>query len=162
MRHFNSSRSSSSTFAGSLPLAQLVLITGLALSLTGCAAFSSSNSFSESSGSVSDSVGSSSDSSGSSSGEDAQAYRDEIRAYVVAALKREQAPEDLRRGVSELALGHGISDWEAVDGTWIAIHAGFADASVDLSDESRREYERAFARPSDGTLGTPTPISSIP
>ena len=116
MRSFGSSRFSSSQFARAfirgksfVPinlLLTLPLALSLALSLTGCAAFSSSNSFSESSGSVSESVGSFSDSASSSSGDDAEAFRDELRAYVVAALTREQDPEALRRGASEVALGH--------------------------------------------------------
>ena len=175
MRSFDSSRVSSSRFVGvfiggksfapvNLTLAMpLALALSLALSLTGCAAFSSSNSFSESSGSVSESVESFSDSSSSSSGDDAGAFRDELRAYVVAALTREQDPEALRRGVSEVALGHGITDWEAVDGTWLAIHEGLSDESVDLTDEARFDYERALGLPSRlGRSPFKAPVSSIP
>ena len=123
-------------------------LAGVALAVAGCSAFSSSNSFSESSGSVSDSVSGSSDSasgssdsSGSSSGDADQAYRREVRGYVAVAAARDTPPATLRRGVSEIALGFGVSDWEAAPGTRAAIEAGLQD----LAAPERNRYLAALA-----------------
>lgn len=97
--------------------------------VSGCAVFSSSGSVSDSSGSVSDSTGSSSDSSTSSSGNDS-AYREDIRTYTLAHVRADGSPEDLRLGLSEIALTRGISNWEALPDTFIAIGAGLAAAGV--------------------------------
>ena len=114
----------------------------LLFAVSGCAAFSSSNSFSDSSESVSDSVGSSSDSSGSSSDGDDSAYREEVTHYVAVAAGRHIAPEALRRGVTEIALAYGISDWQATPTTREAVDAGLAEASA----EDRARYRAAFTR----------------
>ncbi len=119
----------------------------MSLALSGCAI---SNSFSESSGSVSESVSdsseSSSDSSGSSSGGDSQAYREEVRDYVALAALRDASPDTLRRGVTEIALGFGISDWEAVPSTWDAIDRGLAEVPAPARDGYRQALIPAHAR----------------
>lgn len=111
--------------------------------LSGCALSESSGSFSNSSGSVSDSIGSSSDSSTSSSGGDDPDYRDDVRRFTTAAVEAGVTPAALRRGVGEIALERGISDWEAVDGTWIAIREGLARAEA--TESTRRAYREALA-----------------
>ena len=139
-------RNDSSSFGGSALL--FLLITAFLFTGAGCAALSSSDSFSESSGSVSDSVGSFSDSSGSSSDSssgDDSAYRDEIRRYTVAAAESGASPDSLRRGVSEIALGYGVSDWEALDATWAAISAGIAASNI--APEAATIYRTALAPP---------------
>ncbi len=119
----------------------VVALLGIALTGSGCAAFSSSNSFSESSESVSDSVSSSSDSSASSSGGDDSAYRADVTQYVAVAVERDVSPDTLRRGITEIALAHGLSDWEATPATLEAVEAGFEIARL----EDRAEYRAAFA-----------------
>ena len=129
----------------------LVLVLGLAL--PGCVV---SNSLSESSGSVSDSVSesseSSSDSSTSSSGGGKSAYRDEVQDYVALAALRDASPDTLRRGVSEIALGFGISDWEAVPATWDAIDRGLADVPAPARESYRQALMPADLRSAPSTL----------
>ena len=117
----------------------------LAVITSGCAALSSSNSFSESSGGVSDSVGSSSDSSTSSSGGDDQAFRDDVEAYAAASLETRSEPDELRRGISEIAMGYGVTDWEANHEAVMAV--GRALRASSLSTEDRERYRLALARP---------------
>ena len=119
----------------------VIALLGLAFTGSGCAAFSSSNSVSDSSESVSDSVSSSSDSSASSSGGDDSAYRAEVTQYVAVAVERDVSPESLRRGITEIALAHGLSDWEATTATLEAVEAGFQVAHL----EDRAQYRAAFA-----------------
>lgn len=119
----------------------------LLLAQSGCALFSSSQSFSDSSGSISDSVGSSSDSSQSSSdGDDDEAYHQDVRAYTVAHVRAERRPATLSLGLSEVALARGISDWEAFPTTFDAIGVGLAEAGV---DEERLKIFRTVLAGSD-------------
>lgn len=118
----------------------MLCLLGLVAVGSGCAAFSSSNSFSESSGSVSDSVGSSSDSSGSSSGGDETAYRSDVTRYVAVGVEQQVEPEALRRGVTEIALAHGLSDWEATPATREAVEEALTAASA----IDRQRYRAAF------------------
>ena len=117
----------------------------LALSLSGCAFLESSGSVSDSSGSVSDSGGSFSDSSKSSSGGGDQAYRDDVRDFTVALVSLNGRPDELRRGVAEIALGRGISDWEVLDSTYSSVGEGLA--RVDVSAERLLAYRVALAQP---------------
>jgi hypothetical protein len=122
----------------------IVSLTVLALALEGCAFFESSGSVSDSFGSVSDSLGSFSDSSKSSS-EGETAYREDVRTYTVAHLRAAGSAQTLRLGLSEVALARGISDWEALPGTFIAVGEGLAE--VDLSPAQVVAYQTALARP---------------
>jgi hypothetical protein len=109
------------------------------------------DSFSDSSGSVSDSLGSFSDSSASSSGSsgDDTAYRNDVREYTVAYLRdhvgAEGSPEALRLGISEVALTRGITNWEALPSTFLAVGAGFAEAGLTLAEAE--PYRNALAPP---------------
>jgi hypothetical protein len=131
-----------------LGLAALVMI----WVASGCALFESSGSFSDSSGSISDSSGSLSDSSKSSSDSDdddgakkeEEAYRRDIRSFTVAHVAAHRSPESLSRGLSEVALARGISDWEAVEGTYVAVGAGLAEAGV--SQEELARYQASLTR----------------
>ncbi|MBW2423771.1 MAG: putative lipoprotein [Deltaproteobacteria bacterium] len=131
-----------------LGLAALVMI----WAASGCALFESSGSFSDSSGSLSDSSGSVSDSSKSSSGSDddeapkkeEEAYRRDIRSFTMAHVEARRAPESLSRGLSEVALARGISDWEAIEGTYVAVGAGLAEAGV--SEEELARYQASLTR----------------
>ena len=133
-----------------------VLVLLAVLMLSGCVLFDSSGSFSDSSGSLSDASGSvsrstesSSDSSASSSGEDDQAYLDDVRDFTIATARVGGRPDVLRRGLSEIALGRGISDWEAVGATYAAVGEGLARAGV--TEERLLAYQTEIARPgSDG------------
>lgn len=128
-------------------MASTIIVVLMILGMTGCAFFESSRSFSDSSGSVSDSIGSSSDSSGSSSGGDAesQAYREDVRALASAIARLNGQPDALRRGLSELALERGISDWEAIAITFGAVGEGLA--RVDISEDELLAYQTVLARP---------------
>ena len=108
----------------------LSLVVVLAIGSSGCAIFQSSGSVSDSSGSISDSTGSSSDSSTSSSGGDDHAYRQDVHDFTVSVVRTMGRPEALRRGLSEIALERGISDWEAIEATYVAVGAGLAHAGV--------------------------------
>lgn len=123
------------------------------LSPTGCAFLQSSGSVSDSSGSFSDSSdsvsNSSESSSGSSSGEDDVAYREDVRDFATALANAKGSPTQLRRGLTSVALGRGISDWEAIDGTYAAVGEGLALAGVNQS--SFIAYQSAVA--SQGTSG---------
>lgn len=126
---------------------------------SGCALFESSGSFSDSSGSISDSSGSLSDSSKSSSGDDdapkqeEEAYRRDVRSFTVAHVAAHRSPESLSRGLSEVALARGITDWEAARGTYVAVGAGLAEAGV--SGEELARYQASLTRrdtPADAAL----------
>jgi hypothetical protein len=123
----------------------LVSLLALLVLQPACALFSSSGSFSDSSDSISESVGSSSDSSKSSSGDEDQAYQEDVRGYTKAAVAAGESPEALRRGVTEIALERGVSDWEAIDSTWRAVGEGLAAAS--LTSDQRARYRAALAAP---------------
>lgn len=130
----------------------MVIGLGTALSLlSGCAFSQSSESFSDSSGSVSDSVGSSSDSSGSSSdGEGDSAYHEDLRTYTVAHVHAAGRPESLRLGLAEVALERGVSNWEAVPGSFVAIGEGLAAGGVEERELER--YRHAFGGPDSAAV----------
>ena len=125
----------------------ITLSAGIAFGTSGCAIFESLDSFSESSGSVSDSLGSFSDSSESSSGSsgDDTAYRNDLRDYTVAHVRAQGTPEALRLGISEVALARGITNWEALPTTFLAVGAGIAEAGLTLADSA--PYRNALAKP---------------
>lgn len=114
------------------------------LATTGCVFSDSSGSVSDSSGSFADSSGSISNSSESSSGDDV-AYRGDIRDFTVAHIRSEGSLDGLRLGLSEVALTRGISDWEALPGTFVALGAGLAEAGVAVTDLA--SYQDRLARP---------------
>ena len=113
--------------------------------VSGCAFSESSGSFSDSSGSVSDSLGSGSDSSTSSSGGEDEAYRDDVRDFTIAVAGLNGSPDELRRGLAEIALGRGVSDWEQLGSTFSSIGEGLARA--DVSAERMHAYQVSLARP---------------
>jgi len=110
-----------------------LLAPALAISLAaGCGSLSdSSTSIGRSSNALSDSLAHSSDSSGSSSGEKQAAFLRDVRDYAARFARDGGEPEALERDLGALARGHGILDWEADDGTWLELGAGFAEADVD-------------------------------
>jgi len=130
------------------------LVIGLGASLamlSGCAFFQSSESFSDSSGSVSDSVGSSSDSSGSSSGGgDESAYHEDLRTFTVAYVHADGRPEALRLGLAEVALEWGVSNWEAVPGSFVVIGEGLAAGGV--AEPDLEAFRHAFGGPGSAAV----------
>ncbi len=113
----------------------------LALWLAACGSFNSSTtqgsseSLSDSSSSLFDSSSSISD---SSSGDDEAeaAYRRDVSDYVAAAADSGDVPAFQRR-LGSIAEGHGVTDWERLDGTYLAIGRGLAEAGV-----GHRRYEQ--------------------
>lgn len=114
------------------------------LAWSGCAASQSSESVSDSIGSFSDSSGSFSDSSTSSSGDDT-AYRGDVEAYTAAHVARGGTPETLRSGLSEVALARGISDWEALNATFVAVGAGLQRAGIPQA--ALADFQQALTTP---------------
>ncbi len=115
------------------------------LSAAGCSISTSFDSSSESSGSISDSISSPFQSSSDSSGGGGAHYKGDVEEYTVAALEaagsRSLGSEQFARGLARIAADHGISDWEAVDGTYQAVGAGLyrsgltADAAMAIGAE---------------------------
>ncbi len=130
----------------------LVIALGTTLMLlSGCAFFQSSESSSDSSGSVSDSVGSSSDSSRSSSGGDGDsAYHADLRTYTVAHVRADGRPDSLRLGLAEVALERGVSNWEAVPGSFVAIGEGLAAGGVE--ERELEPFRHAFGGPGSAAV----------
>ncbi len=97
----------------------------LLFSMTGCSSMSSS---------LSDSVSSpfkwSSDSSSKSSEGDKEAYQGDIRDYTAAYVRSSSDIEAFRRGLASLAAKHGITNWEADQGTYLGIGEGLGKARV--------------------------------
>jgi hypothetical protein len=135
----HSKRSMRPFHLASLAMGFLILVT-----VTGCSFSNSSGSLSDSSGSFADSSGSFSNSLESSSG-DGVAYRGDIRDFTIAHVRAEGSPDGLRLGLSEVALTRGISDWEALTGTFLALGVGLAEAGVASTELS--SYQDVLARP---------------
>lgn len=138
---------------------------GLSLSLAlGCTSLSdSSTSIGRSSNALSDSLAHSSDSSGSSSGERQAAFLRDVRSYAARFARDGGEPETLERDLGALARGHGILDWEADDGTWLELGAGFAEAGLDgprlaaLADRLAPQDARKRSLLARGSAVQPTP-----
>lgn len=114
-----------------------VLPAALLAAVLGC-------SFSDSSESASDSSTSSSDSSGSSSGEKDVAFQHDVQQYTAAFVKAGGRDGDgFYAGLGDLARQRGLSDWEAVPGTWESIGRGLGAAAV--TDAERHAYVQAWA-----------------
>lgn len=111
-----------------LHAAVVVLILLPLLLIQGCSFSASSKGSSDSSGSSSDSSASS---SGSSSPESAEAkYRNDVREYTAAYVKTGGQFDAFRRGLGDLAMKHGITNWEASTVTYEGIGEGLAEASA--------------------------------
>ena len=121
-----------------------VLIALAALTAAAC-------SFSDSSKSISNSVSSPfKSSSKSSDGDDPAptAYLRDVEALSFGFAGSGGEPEGLLRELGRVALAHGISDWESVPATYLAIGAGLKRAGLDA------EGARRLA---DGLFGAGTP-----
>jgi len=116
----------------------LALVTVLALvtPLSGCQMFrSSSRSFASMA-----SVWSLSESFRSSFGEDEQsssmneAYAYDVAAAGAAAAGTDAADERLLGDVTRVAESHGVTDWEALDETWLGLGIGLRHAGMSEAD----------------------------
>ena len=85
--------------------------------LPGCGSFSTSSQI------ISSPFGSSSKSSSPEA-----AYREDVGDYTAAHLQSGGKPDELRRGIGELASKHGITDWEHNESTFRAVGEGLAKA----------------------------------
>jgi hypothetical protein len=104
----------------------------------------------------------SSDSS-SPSGESPSAYQRDVIDYTAKFAASEGDVQSFQRDVTAIAEGHGITDWEQDDGTYLAIGRGLAKASlseqrfqqlaVQLSNQNQRQL--ALLKSGYETYGTP-------
>jgi hypothetical protein len=97
-------------------------------------------SFSDSSKSISNSVSSPFKSSSESSDGDEpapSAYLRDVEASSFACASAGGEPEGLLRELGRVALAHGISDWESVPATYLAIGAGLRRAGLDAEGARR-------------------------
>ena len=88
----------------------------------------------------------SSDSS-SPGGESSSAYQRDVTDYTAKFAASEGDPQSFQRDLSAIAEGHGVTDWEQDNDTYLAIGRGLAKAgvngeryqllSVELSNQSQ-------------------------
>ncbi len=127
---------------------QLVALAAL-LSATalGCSFSYSSESISDSVSASSRSVSASSESSSPAS--DTQRakrdalYEEDVRDFTAAYVRRGGDLAVFQRGLAEVALRHGVSDWEAVPATWSGVGAGLRRAQA--SESQVQEITSALA-----------------
>jgi hypothetical protein len=104
-------------------------------------------SFSDSSKSISNSVSSPFESSSKSSNGDSEpaptAYLRDVEALSFAHADAGGEPQGLLREIGRVALAHGISDWESVPATYLAIGAGLRRAGLD-AEAARRQAHALF------------------
>jgi len=114
-------------------------------------------SFSDSSKSISNSVSSPFKSSSDSSDDDEpapSAYLRDVEALSHAFAGTGGEPHGLLRELGRVALEHGISDWETLPATYLAIGAGLRRAGLD-SEGARRLAGELFG------AGTPAAESVV-
>ena len=104
-------------------------------------------------------------SSDSSSPSDASslAYQRDVTDYTAKVAASEGDVQSFQRDLSAIAEGHGVTDWEQDDSTYLAIGRGLAKAGLSrqrfhefaaqLSTESRSQL--ALVRSGYETYGTP-------
>lgn len=105
----------------------LVLVAGCSFSTS---SKSSSDSISDSSTSSSDSSTSSSPADEKKSDDAAALYREDVRNLTVAQLRDGGDLAAFQRKLAAVARQHGVSDWEAASGTWLAIGEALRTASA--------------------------------
>lgn len=116
-----------------------------AVLLFGCASIDSSESSSDSVAGLVESLASPFESSSASSesggGEAQTAYLQDVQAYTLAYLVESAEDGEFARGLSQVADGHGINDWEADAETFVAIRTAAGDPRVTGSARARLERE---------------------
>jgi len=149
----------------------VVLIGAVALSLSaGCGVFKSSTtqasveSSSDSSAAAFRSSSSpfrwSSDSS-SPSGESSSAYQHDVTDYTAKFAASEGNAQSFQRDLSAIAEGHGVTDWEQDDATYLAIGRGLAKAGLseqrfqDFAAQLSNDGQLALVKSGYETYGTP-------
>ena len=100
-----------------------VCVFTLSLVLSGC-------SISYSLGKSSDSVTSISDSSSPSDDDEKTAYSQDVRELTVAYIESGQQPDEYMREIGHIARAHGITDWERLHTTYVAIGEGLKRAGI--------------------------------
>ncbi|HEY2388562.1 MAG TPA: hypothetical protein VGK30_16520 [Candidatus Binatia bacterium] len=75
---------------------------------------------------------------------DEEAYRDAVRDYTYAYVDADGEAPDFAGGLVTIAARHGVADWDAAAGTWIAIGAGLARAQV--SSATLADFKRTVGR----------------
>jgi len=104
---------------------------GLAIAATLVLAAVSACSFSKSSESISTSVSSPFESSSKSSGGDSDtAYLDDVSDQTKTVVASGGSATDVRSSLGTVAREHGVTDWEGLDSTYIAVGRGLAAAGV--------------------------------
>lgn len=124
-------------------LSKLAVLLVFALIMAGCSISVSSDSISTSSDSVSTILTSPSTASGSSSngdgGDDEEEkkveqtttlYEEDIAALTVLYLKQEKGDDEFKRQIADVAVSHGINDWEQEESTFTAMGIGLKRAGV--------------------------------
>jgi hypothetical protein len=116
-----------------------------------------SDSISGSSTSISDSSESSSPASDAKTAARDALYREDVRDFTAAHVRGAGDVASFQRGLAEVALRHGVTDWEAVPATWSGVGEGLRRAAASASEvdalsaalagddpDRRREIERAY------------------
>lgn len=84
------------------------------------------------------SAGASSKSSQQSSGNTprdvAHRYRDDVCTYTATAARRSASREAFLRGLGEVAAGHGLTDWERFQSTYVGIGCGIVRGKLGQSE----------------------------
>jgi hypothetical protein len=121
------------------------LAVALVLALAGGAGCSLSKSSKSISASVSSPFKWSSASSSPDGDDEAEesAYRDDVRDFTVSYARANDEPAGLRDGLGQVAQRHGLTDWEAADGTYLAVGRGLAEAGLGEGELAR--YARVLA-----------------
>lgn len=95
------------------------------------------DSISDSVKSISRSIEGSSESSSGDSDEEKErsgAFFRDVRALVAVCAREDVPANNLMREIGALARSHGIPDWEALDGTIVAIGNGLQEGGLKRSD----------------------------
>jgi len=94
---------------------------------------------------------SSSDSS-SPSDEGSSAYQRDVTDYTAKFAASDGEPGSFQRDLSTIAEGHGVTDWERDDATYLAIGRGLAKAGVSEQRYQQLAVQLSNANPSQLAL----------
>ena len=120
----------------------LVVIT-LAL-LAGCSISYSSGKSSDSS--TSSSTSSSGGDESTKAAEEVSHYMEEISAMTVLSVSQQKDSEEFQRRITDIAISHGITDWEKEDSTFIAMGKGLKRAGVEEESIATLPYVEMFSQ----------------
>lgn len=124
--------------------ARILLIPAL-LVVVGCSLSTSSQSSSDAFASSENSSRSSASSSRSStSSERHSRYREDVRSYTAAYVRSGGQFDAFEKELSQLALRHGLTNWEDDQTTYVGIGEGLGDAAV--GEALLETYKTRFSR----------------